>query len=108
MSCAKLKEWILRLKERGEPDEPECSIRLWMEMNDVAKKLNIDFSTVRIIYDPLYQTFRLFKIIEVNGVKYYVGPENITLPLWMIRIYSEDEVCEYLVKILKAAERWRV
>jgi hypothetical protein len=110
---SKLKKWILRLKEKGEPDEPECSIRLNMEMRDVAKelKLNIDLNTIRIMYDPLYQTFRFFKIIKVNGVKYYVGPENMTFPLWMMKVYSEDEICQYLIKILKdleAAERWRV
>ena len=38
-------------------------------------------------------------------------PENMTLPLWMVRIYSEDEICQYLVKILKdwgSTERWMV
>jgi len=59
----KVKLWALWLKERGEPNEPECSIRLWMAMNSVAKELGIDLSMARVMYDPLYQTFMIFKVM---------------------------------------------
>jgi len=111
MSCAdKLKIWVEQFLN-GELDEPECSIRLWIVLDKMAKELGIDLSMSIVMYDPLYQTFRLYRIVEVNGVKYYVAPKNVSLPLWIIKMSGDDELFEYVVKFLKdwneATERWR-